>query len=51
MLESIGAVRVRFPRPEAFTNVNTRADLAAIAGRLEESAEALTASERFDARS
>jgi molybdopterin-guanine dinucleotide biosynthesis protein A len=36
MLESIGAIRVRFPRPEAFTNVNTRADLAAIAGRLEQ---------------
>jgi molybdenum cofactor guanylyltransferase len=36
MLESIGAVRVRFPRPEAFTNVNTRADLAAIAGQLEQ---------------
>jgi molybdopterin-guanine dinucleotide biosynthesis protein A len=36
MLESIGAIRVRFPQPEAFTNVNTRADLAAIAGRLEQ---------------
>jgi molybdopterin-guanine dinucleotide biosynthesis protein A len=35
MLESIGAVRVRFSSPEAFTNVNTRPDLAAIAGRLE----------------
>jgi molybdopterin-guanine dinucleotide biosynthesis protein A len=35
MLESIGAVRVRFTPPEAFTNINTRADLAAIAGRLE----------------
>lgn len=35
MLESIGAVRVRFAPPEAFANVNTRADLAAIAGRLE----------------
>lgn len=35
MLDSIGAVRVRFPVPEAFANLNTRADLAAIAGRLE----------------
>jgi molybdopterin-guanine dinucleotide biosynthesis protein A len=35
MLESIGAVRVHFSSPEAFTNVNTRPDLAAIAGRLE----------------
>jgi molybdopterin-guanine dinucleotide biosynthesis protein A len=35
VLESIGAVRVRFPSVEAFANVNTRADLAAIAGRLE----------------
>jgi molybdenum cofactor guanylyltransferase len=35
MLESIGAVRVRFSPSEAFANVNTRADLAAIAGRLE----------------
>jgi molybdenum cofactor guanylyltransferase len=35
MLESIGAVRVRFSPPEAFANVNTRPDLAAIAGRLE----------------
>ncbi len=35
MLESIGAVRVRFSPPEAFTNVNTRQDLAAIAGRLQ----------------
>jgi molybdopterin-guanine dinucleotide biosynthesis protein A len=35
VLESIGAVRVRFPSPEAFANINTRADLAAIAGRLE----------------
>ena len=35
MLESIGAVRVRFPAPEAFANINTRADLAAIAGRVE----------------
>jgi molybdenum cofactor guanylyltransferase len=35
VLESIGAVRVRFPSPEAFANINTRADLAAIAGRVE----------------
>ena len=35
VLESIGAVRVRFPAPEAFANINTRADLAAIAGRVE----------------
>jgi molybdopterin-guanine dinucleotide biosynthesis protein A len=35
MLESIGAVRVRFSTPDAFANINTRADLAAIAGRLE----------------
>lgn len=35
MLESIGAARVRFSQPDAFANVNTRADLAAIAGRLE----------------
>jgi molybdenum cofactor guanylyltransferase len=35
MLDSIGATRVRFPEPEAFANINTRADLAALAGRLE----------------
>jgi molybdopterin-guanine dinucleotide biosynthesis protein A len=35
MLDSIGATRVRFPVPEAFANLNTRADLAAVAGRLE----------------
>ena len=35
MLESIGAVHVRFSRPETFANINTRPDLAAIAGRLE----------------
>jgi molybdopterin-guanine dinucleotide biosynthesis protein A len=35
MLESIGATRVRFPEAGAFANVNTRADLAAVAGRLE----------------
>jgi molybdopterin-guanine dinucleotide biosynthesis protein A len=35
MLDRIGATRVRFPVPEAFANINTRADLAALAGRLE----------------
>ena len=35
MLESIGAMPVHFQSPEAFANINTRADLAAIAGRLE----------------
>ncbi|HEX3993439.1 MAG TPA: molybdenum cofactor guanylyltransferase, partial [Acetobacteraceae bacterium] len=35
MLENVGAVRVRFPAADAFANVNTREDLAAIAGRLE----------------
>lgn len=35
MLESIGATPVHFQTPEAFANINTRADLAAIAGRLE----------------
>lgn len=35
MLESLGAARVGFQDPEAFANINTRADLAAIAGRLE----------------
>lgn len=35
VLESIGAVRVRFQDTAAFANVNTREDLAAIAGRLE----------------
>lgn len=35
MLDSIGTARVRFPEPDAFANINTRADLAAIAGRLE----------------
>ncbi len=35
MLESIGAVRVRFTEADAFANINTRADLAAVAGRLE----------------
>jgi molybdopterin-guanine dinucleotide biosynthesis protein A len=35
MLESIGAVRVRFPAPDLFANINTRADLAAVAARVE----------------
>jgi molybdopterin-guanine dinucleotide biosynthesis protein A len=35
VLESVGAVRVRFPDAEAFANLNTQADLAAIAARLE----------------
>ncbi len=35
MLESLGATRVHFQTAEAFANLNTRADLAAIAGRLE----------------
>jgi molybdopterin-guanine dinucleotide biosynthesis protein A len=35
VLESIGAVHVRFEDPGAFVNLNTRADLAAIAARLE----------------
>ena len=35
MLDSIGARRVRFERAEAFANLNTRADLAAVAERLE----------------
>lgn len=35
MLDSIGATRVRFPEAAAFANVNTRADLADVAGRLE----------------
>jgi molybdopterin-guanine dinucleotide biosynthesis protein A len=33
MLESIGARRVRFEEPAAFANLNTRADLEAIAAR------------------
>jgi len=33
LLESIGAMHVRFPDPDAFANLNTRADLAAIAQR------------------
>jgi molybdenum cofactor guanylyltransferase len=35
MLETIGATPVHFQSPEAFANINTRADLAAIAGRIE----------------
>ncbi len=35
MLESLGAQRVRFDPPEAFANLNTREDLAAVAARLE----------------
>jgi molybdopterin-guanine dinucleotide biosynthesis protein A len=38
LLESVGAKRVRFHSAEAFANVNTRPDLAAIAGRLEREA-------------
>jgi molybdenum cofactor guanylyltransferase len=34
MLDSLGATRVRFPDAAAFANVNTRADLEAIAARL-----------------
>jgi molybdenum cofactor guanylyltransferase len=34
VLESVGAQRVHFERPEAFANLNTRADLAAIAARV-----------------
>ncbi|HTT03401.1 MAG TPA: molybdenum cofactor guanylyltransferase [Steroidobacteraceae bacterium] len=34
VLESIGAVRVRFASSEAFANINTREDLAALAARL-----------------
>lgn len=35
VLEGLGAVRVRFEDAAAFANLNTRADLAAIAARLE----------------
>ncbi|MGH8208607.1 MAG: molybdenum cofactor guanylyltransferase [Steroidobacteraceae bacterium] len=35
VLESIGATHVHFHTPVAFANLNTRADLEAIAGRLE----------------
>jgi molybdopterin-guanine dinucleotide biosynthesis protein A len=34
VLESVGARSVQFDRPEAFANLNTRADLAAIAAAL-----------------
>ena len=34
LLHSLGATRVRFADPGAFANINTRAELAAIAGRL-----------------
>jgi molybdopterin-guanine dinucleotide biosynthesis protein A len=34
LLQSLGATRVRFGDALAFANINTRADLAAIAGRL-----------------
>jgi molybdenum cofactor guanylyltransferase len=34
VLDSIGAVRVRFEAAHAFANINTRADLEAIAGKL-----------------
>ena len=37
MLESVGAVRVRFEDRAAFANLNTQADLAAIAARLDRS--------------
>jgi molybdenum cofactor guanylyltransferase len=35
MLESVGAARVRFSESDAFANINTRADLAAVSGRIE----------------
>lgn len=35
LLEALGAIHVYFPEPECFANVNTREDLAVIAGRLE----------------
>jgi molybdenum cofactor guanylyltransferase len=38
VLESIGAQQVHFDRAEAFANLNTRADLAAIAARFAQSA-------------
>jgi molybdenum cofactor guanylyltransferase len=34
LLQNLGATRVRFADPLAFANINTRADLAALAGRL-----------------
>jgi molybdopterin-guanine dinucleotide biosynthesis protein A len=33
MLERLGASKVLFDRPEAFANVNTRDDLAAVEAR------------------
>ena len=33
LLQSLGAIRIRFDDAAAFANINTRADLAAIAGR------------------
>jgi molybdopterin-guanine dinucleotide biosynthesis protein A len=33
VLELVGARKVRFERPEAFANINTRDDLAAIAAK------------------
>jgi molybdopterin-guanine dinucleotide biosynthesis protein A len=38
VLESIGAQRVHFDQPNAFANLNTRADLAAIAERVAQGA-------------
>jgi molybdopterin-guanine dinucleotide biosynthesis protein A len=35
VLDSIGAVRVRFADPAAFANVNTREEFAALAARFE----------------
>jgi molybdopterin-guanine dinucleotide biosynthesis protein A len=35
LLERVGAKRIRFPSVAEFANVNTRADLAAVAGRFE----------------
>lgn len=35
ILDGLGAVRVRFDTPEAFANLNTREDLAAVAARFE----------------
>jgi molybdopterin-guanine dinucleotide biosynthesis protein A len=34
MLEELGAVKVRFDLPEAFSNLNTREDLARLEARL-----------------
>ncbi len=38
LLDSLGATRVHFEAAAAFANVNTRADLAAVAGKLAEEA-------------